>query len=386
MESLVYKKTLENDAPGNKFESILKWTKENRDKLFGERNNLIYDVKEDMDFMFIVDQDVKVNIKGYFRFDDCNECEILRKGLAYKRGQKDQFKGRYTPFIVENEGNRVIKDKPKVQRKELLELGQELAGIRYHFNEEIGEGLDLMLENKEFGSTCYGVEVKLMKESPFFDEDLRKGGPSVLVEEMNNNFIKINKDSSMVQSLRNRVLKMEVCAYDLNQKANNLGQFVNNEEIIRQKTEIFKFNEDELKGRLDTFHCEKKGSVKLLVWLKSSEDYVTRDGELVNQKAYRQGVVSIKRQVYFCQDFGKPLEQRTPRNAKILPRGLLSQERTQGSENVYRGKSVFKHQEKGWPNMTGCLDQEVTVQVIKQVGLSSVGNNDKGDNFQVGVT
>ena len=314
MESLIYKKALESDAPGNKFESILKWTKEG-DKLFG---------------------------------------------------------------------NRVIKDKPKAQRKELLGLVRELVGIRYHFNEEIGEGLDLMLRNKEFGSTCCEVEIKLMKKSPFFYEDLRKGGPSVLVEEMNNNFIEINKDSSMVQSLRNRVLKMEVCAYDLNQKANSLGQFVNNEEIIRQKTEIFKFNEGELKRRLDTFHCEKKGSVKLSVWLKSSEDYVTR--ELVNQKAYRQGVVSIKKQVYFCQNFGKPLEQRTPRNAKILSRGLLSQERTQGSESVYRSKSVFKHQEKGWPNMTGCLDQEVTVQVIKQVGLSSVGNNDKGDNFQVGVT
>ena len=205
-----------------------------------------------------------------------------------------------------------------------------------------------------------------MKESPFFDEDLRKGGPSVLVEEMNNNFIKINKDSSMVQRLRNRVLKMKVCAYDLNQKVNSLGQFVNDEEVIRQKTEIFKFNECKLKRRLDTFQYERKGSVKLLVWSKSSKDYVSRDGELVNQKTYRQGVVSTKRQVYFCQDFGKPIKQRTPRTAKILPRGLLSQERTQGSESVYRGKSVFKHQEKGWPNMTGCLDQEVTVQVIKK--------------------
>ena len=73
---------------------------DNRDKLFGEENNLVYDEKEDMDFMFIVDQNVKVNIKGYFRFDDCNKCESLRKDLAYERGQKDQFKGKYTPLDV----------------------------------------------------------------------------------------------------------------------------------------------------------------------------------------------------------------------------------------------------------------------------------------------
>ena len=78
--------------------------------------------------------------------------------------------------------------------------------------------------------------------------------------------------------------------------------------------------------RLDMIQCEKKGLVKLPVWLKTSKNYV-------------DDVMSIKRRVHFCQDFKKPLEQRTPRNARILPKGFLSQERTQGSENMYRGKS-----------------------------------------------
>ena len=42
------------------------------------------------------------------------------------------------------------------------------------------------------------------------------------------------------------------------------------------------------------------------------------------------------------------------------------------------------HQDKGSPKMTSYLDREVTVQVIKQVGLSSAGNDEYGDNFQAG--
>ena len=42
------------------------------------------------------------------------------------------------------------------------------------------------------------------------------------------------------------------------------------------------------------------------------------------------------------------------------------------------------HQDKGWPKMTGYLDREITVQVIKQVGLSSAGNDENGDNLQEG--
>ena len=138
---------------------------------------------------------------------------------------------------------------------------------------------------------------------------------------------------------------------------------------------------------------EKKGLVELLIWLKSSDDYVSRVEGLVNQRTHRQGIMSIKRQVHFCQDFKKPLEQRAPRNVRILPRGFLPQERTLGSVKVY-GSSVnnggrsdnfsVKHQEKGWPKMSGCLDREVTVQKIKQVGLSSAGNDENGDNFQEG--
>ena len=34
--------------------------------------------------------------------------------------------------------------------------------------------------------------------------------------------------------------------------------------------------------------------------------------------------------------------------------------------------------------MSGCLDQEVPVQEIRQAGLSSAGNDEDGDNFQAG--
>ena len=39
------------------------------------------------------------------------------------------------------------------------------------------------------------------------------------------------------------------------------------------------------------------------------------------------------------------------------------------------------HQDKGWSKMTGYLDREVTVQVIKQVNLSSAGNDEYDNNF-----
>ena len=50
--------------------------------LFGEENSLVCDEKEDMDFMFIVAKNVQVNIKEYFKFDDCNKCENLRNNYT----------------------------------------------------------------------------------------------------------------------------------------------------------------------------------------------------------------------------------------------------------------------------------------------------------------
>ena len=105
---------------------------------------------------------------------------------------------------------------------------------------------------------------------------------------------------------------------------------------------------------------------------------------------YVEGIISQrsigKRQVHFCQNFKEQLEQRTLRNIRILPRGVLSQERTQGSKGVYRGISdnFFAHQEKRWPEITSCLDWKEAVQVIQQGGLSSAGDNEYGDNFQAG--
>ena len=294
MGSSIYKKALENNVSGNKFECMLNWTKENRNKLFGKKNSLVYDEKEDMDFMFIINREMKINIKEYFRFNDGNKCEILKKKLTYKKGQKDQFKVKYSSLDA-REG---VSVRNKVSsRREALEKDK-----------------NDVIENR----------------------------------------LKVCERSKFLVSLEN--LKTKIYAYDLNRRTSNLKQFVNKEKILRQEIKIFKI--------------DRKSSVELLVWLKSSQDYVSRVEELVNQRTQRQGVESIKGQVYFCQNSGKPLEQRTPHNVKILLRGFLSQERTRDPENVYEGKSVFKHQEKGWPNMTGILNQEVTVQVIKQVGFS----------------
>ena len=76
--------------------------------------------------------------------------------------------------------------------------------------------------------------------------------------------------------------------------------------------------------------CRKGGSFTIFY---TSQDYVSRVEELVNQRTQRQGVESIKGQVYFCQNSGKTLEHRAPHNVKILLRAFLSQERIRGLEN-----------------------------------------------------
>ena len=199
--------------------------------LFNEENNLVYDKKEGMDFMFIVAQNVKVNIKEYFKFDDCNKCESLRKDYtpldvkgtvlvedivnSEEKDENDIFenfdelevcgrseflaslecevedlmkknfelvsrKADYKEFkrilelrnqelellcekysaelnkqeVVLKEIIRILEDKFKVKREELVQLVQKLAGIRYDLNEKIEEGISLSLENEELGSIC----------------------------------------------------------------------------------------------------------------------------------------------------------------------------------------------------------------------------------------
>ena len=142
MGSSIYKKALENNVSGNKFECMLNWTKENRNKLFGKKNSLVYDEKENMDFMFIVNREVKINIKEYFRFNDGNKCEILKKKLTYKKGQKDQFKVKYSSLDVregvlvrnkvnsrrealEKDENDVIENRLKVRKRSMFLVSLE---------------------------------------------------------------------------------------------------------------------------------------------------------------------------------------------------------------------------------------------------------------------
>ena len=180
---------------------------------------------------------------------------------------------------------------------------------------------------------------------------------------------------------------MKDCTYDLILKNENLELLVYNEEVVRREIAEIRLNECKINRRLDMVQREKKDLVELLTWLKSSNDYVSRVERLVNQRTHRQGIMSIKRQVHFGQDFKIPLVQRAPRNVRILPRGFLPQERKLGnyvcadSERVY-GSSInnggrsdnfsVKHQEKGWLKRSRYLDREVMAQEIKQTSLSSV--------------
>ena len=212
---------------------------------------------------------------------------------------------------------------------------------------------------------------------------------------------------------------MKDYVHDLNRKDRSLRQLVNNEKAIRQEIEEIKSNGCKFKRELDMVQREKKGLVELLevkkgamfLIAKSSEDCVSSLVRLVDQRTHRQ--------VHFGQDLEKPLEQRASRNSRTLPRmrrwlpqdfsSILdripgncvyapisgeNQLESADSVRVY-GSSInnggrsdnfsVKHHEKGWPIMSGCLDQEVTVQEIMQVGLSSAGNNEDGDNFQAGI-
>ena len=89
--------------------------------------------------------------------------------------------------------------------------------------------------------------------------------------------------------------------------------------------------------------------------------------------------------VEFDQDLKKLLEQKAPRNVRMrgfLPQNFLSiLDSVPGLASVYgsginnEGRSdnlSVKYQEKGWPKMLTCLDREVTIQEIKQTGLSSI--------------
>ena len=89
--------------------------------------------------------------------------------------------------------------------------------------------------------------------------------------------------------------------------------------------------------------------------------------------------------VEFDQDLEKLLEQRAPRDIRMrgfLPQNfLLILDSVPGLAGVH-GSGIndedrsddfsVRHQEKGWLRMLGYLDREVTVQEIKQAGLSSI--------------
>ena len=90
-------------------------------------------------------------------------------------------------------------------------------------------------------------------------------------------------------------------------------------------------------------------------------------------------------EVEFDRDLEKLLEQRVPRNVGIrrfLPQNfLMILDRVLGLASVHNsgindedksGNSSARHQKKRWLRMLRCLDRKVTVQEIKQAGLSSI--------------
>ena len=301
-----------------------------------EENSLVYDKKEDMNFMFVVAQNEQINIREYFKFDDCDRCESLRNNYTPLDGnvlvedivnleEKDESdifensdelevcreseflvslecevedlmkknfelvsrlwtdknwkvlrKANYKKFkrilelrnqelellcgkysaelnkqeVVLKEIIRILEDKFEVRKEELVQLVQELADIRYDLNERVEEGTSLLLENEELSSMCreyllrleqLKAEVELQEELSFIDKDSSKGSSSVLGKKEKasgksndkQNVRSRNENSSMVLCLRSRAMRMKDCACDLNRKDKNLGQLVNNEEVVR---------------------------------------------------------------------------------------------------------------------------------------------------------
>ena len=277
---------------------MLNWTKENRNKLFGKKNSLVYDEKED--FMFIVNRNVKINIKGYFRFDDCKKCEILKKNLAYERGQKDQFKGEYSSLAVT--GSVLVENNVNCKREALEDENDVIENkLKVCERSKFLVSLENLMRKEGLSVLVEGTKKKASNVSVDKHDDT--------VEDMNNFVSLANENSSMVLCLRNRAMRMKDCVYDLKWKDKNLGQLVNNEKAVRREMAEIRVNECKFNKRLDRVQQEKKNLVELLTWLKSSNDYVSRVEELVNQRT--------RRQRYFGRNFRIPLVQKAPCNSKL---------------------------------------------------------------------
>ena len=104
-------------------------------------------------------------------------------------------------------------------------------------------------------------------------------------------------------------MRMKDCVCDLKWKNKNLEQLVNNEEAVKREMTEIRLNECKFNKSLDRVQQEKRNLLDLLTWLKSSNDYVSRIEELVNQRT--------RRQRYFGRNFRIPLVQRAPCNSKV---------------------------------------------------------------------
>ena len=86
-------------------------------------------------------------------------CSVIERILEFRNQELELLCGEYLAKLNEQEvvlkeDSRILEDKSEVKGKELLQLVRELESARNDFDEKIGEGKGLMLENEELDSMC----------------------------------------------------------------------------------------------------------------------------------------------------------------------------------------------------------------------------------------
>ena len=137
-----------------------------------------------------------------------------------------------------------------------------------------------------------------------------------------------------------------------------------NKMVIKQEMEIIKSSECKFRKRLNMIQCEEKVLVGLLedkkevtfLTARLCDDHESGLKKLMDQKGRKQRGMSIRKQVHLYQGLEELLEQ---------------------SDNF----SVKQH-EKVWSRRSGCMNQVIAIQEVIQTGLSSTGVDKDGNNSQ----
>ena len=251
--------------------------------------------------------------------------------------------------VVVKEDGKILKNKFEVKGKDLL---RDLTNDRYDLEEIINRGDGSMFEYKELDSR--GREYLLRFERLKLQIDKHEGTVIDRGKTGNNDVRLENKNSNMVLNLRN------------------------------------------------------KDCVTFLT-TRLCDDHELGLKKLMDQKGHKQRGMSIRKQVHLYQGLEELLEQSDNFSVKqhekvwsrrsgcmnqiiaiqeVIQTGFSSTSADKGDNNFQdslasvhgsgikdegRSDNLFaRHQEKGWLRMLRCLDLEVTVQEIKQAGLSPI--------------